>query len=137
MFAPMWRHPTGHRVRYQHQQPPSHNPDICIIALDKIRERRISLSPEGRLPHSTVSMHASTFSVARTPAPDSLWSIPILAELAALSVTTAESEYRPSPDLSVCPAAFAASATASNPCSNATTHIPVRVHDLKDPEEQA
>uniref|UniRef100_A0A0G4H5V8 Reverse transcriptase Ty1/copia-type domain-containing protein n=1 Tax=Chromera velia CCMP2878 TaxID=1169474 RepID=A0A0G4H5V8_9ALVE len=110
MFAPMWRRPTGHRIRYQHQQPPSHNPDICIIALDEIRERCISLSPEGRLPHST---------------------------LAALSVTTAESEYRPSLDPSVCPAAFAASATASEPCSNATTHILVRVRDLKDPEEQA
>uniref|UniRef100_A0A0G4HMP1 Uncharacterized protein n=1 Tax=Chromera velia CCMP2878 TaxID=1169474 RepID=A0A0G4HMP1_9ALVE len=134
-FAPMWRRPMGHHVRYQHQQPPSHNPDICIIALDEIRERHISLSPEGRLPHSTVSTHAFAFSVARTPTPDSLWSIPILTEIVALSVTTAESESRPSPDPSVCPAAFAASATASDPCSNATTHIPVRVHDLKDPEE--
>uniref|UniRef100_A0A0G4FAT8 Uncharacterized protein n=1 Tax=Chromera velia CCMP2878 TaxID=1169474 RepID=A0A0G4FAT8_9ALVE len=35
-FAPMWRRPTGHRVQYQYQQPPSHNPNICIIALDEI-----------------------------------------------------------------------------------------------------
>uniref|UniRef100_A0A0G4H739 Uncharacterized protein n=1 Tax=Chromera velia CCMP2878 TaxID=1169474 RepID=A0A0G4H739_9ALVE len=55
-------------------------------------------------------------------------------ELAALSVTT---KYCTSPGPSVCPAVFAASATATETYSNARTHIPIRICDLKGFEDQA
>jgi len=70
VFVPMWRRPQGSRVRYQHQQPPSHFSDICIVSITEIVERQVSLSAEGKLSPVSAAEHASTFSAARTPTPD-------------------------------------------------------------------
>uniref|UniRef100_A0A0G4HBP8 Uncharacterized protein n=1 Tax=Chromera velia CCMP2878 TaxID=1169474 RepID=A0A0G4HBP8_9ALVE len=90
IFAPMWRRPQGSRVRYQQQQPSAHVPDICVVSLDEIKERQVQISPIGKLSPASAVEHASAFSLARTPTPESLWSLPALTDLACLFAVSEE-----------------------------------------------
>uniref|UniRef100_A0A0G4GM88 Uncharacterized protein n=1 Tax=Chromera velia CCMP2878 TaxID=1169474 RepID=A0A0G4GM88_9ALVE len=62
VFAPMWQSRDGTRPVYRHDRPPSHRPHTCVVPLNKVVERGISLTQDSKLPPSSVSAHRAAFS---------------------------------------------------------------------------
>uniref|UniRef100_A0A0G4GYK3 Uncharacterized protein n=1 Tax=Chromera velia CCMP2878 TaxID=1169474 RepID=A0A0G4GYK3_9ALVE len=97
-------------------------------------ERQVQISPAGKLSSASTVEHASAFSIACTPTPESLWSLPTLADLACLFAVS--EEWTDLPTSTASPAKL-------NPCSlldgafnTARTHIPVRARDLTSEEKE-
>uniref|UniRef100_A0A0G4FUE3 Uncharacterized protein n=1 Tax=Chromera velia CCMP2878 TaxID=1169474 RepID=A0A0G4FUE3_9ALVE len=64
VFSPMWQSRDGSATRpvYRHGQPPSHRPHTCVVPVNKVVERGISLTQESKLPPSSVSAHRAALS---------------------------------------------------------------------------
>uniref|UniRef100_A0A0G4H9Y2 Uncharacterized protein n=1 Tax=Chromera velia CCMP2878 TaxID=1169474 RepID=A0A0G4H9Y2_9ALVE len=92
----------------------------------------------GKLSPASAVEHASAFSVARTlartPTPESLWSLPTLADLACLFALS--EEWTDLPTSTASPAKLNPCSLLDGAFSTAWTHIPVHARDLTSEEKE-